>query len=201
MKVLGIMGSPRMGGNSDLLLDATLKGAEAEGADCQKVILQKLDIRPCRHCDGCTRTQGRCVVQDEMQTLYEPLRTADCIVIASPTFFMSLTAQTKMMIDRCQPFWVMKYVAKAPVAQSEHPRKGLYLGVGGCDFKTLFDSARIILRSFFTIAEVPEWEMVTFDSIEHRGEIAEHPTALREAEEAGRRLARVAPRGEEARDA
>jgi hypothetical protein len=189
MKVLGIMGSPRMGGNSDLLLDAALKGAEAEGADCRKVVLQRMDLHPCRHCDGCLRTQGRCVVQDEMQTLYEPLRTADRIIIASPTFFMSLTAQTKAMIDRCQPFWVLKYVAKVPVAQSEHPRKGLYLGVGGCDFRTLFDSARIILRSFFAIAEVPEWGMLTFPSVEHRGEIAQHPTALREAEEAGRRLA------------
>jgi len=191
MKVLGIMGSPRMRGNSDLLLDAALKGAEDEGAECTKVLLPKLNLSPCSHCDGCTRTQGSCVVQDDMQTLYGPLRTADRIIVASPTFFMSLTAQTKMMIDRCQPFWVLKYVAKTPVGQSEHPRRGLYLGVGGCDFKTLFDSARIILRSFFTIAEVPEWEMLTYHSIEHRGEIADHPTALHDAEEAGRRLARA----------
>ncbi len=191
MQVLGIMGSPRIGGNSDLLLDAALRGAEAEGAECRKVVLQRLTVSPCRHCDGCTRTQGRCVVQDDMQTLYEPLRTADRIIIASPTFFMSLTAQTKMMIDRCQPFWVMKYVAKRPVGQSRYPRKGLYLGVGGCDFKTLFDSARIILRSFFAIAEVPEWLMLTYHSVERRGEIADHPTALRDAEEAGRRLARL----------
>jgi multimeric flavodoxin WrbA len=190
VKVLGIMGSPRMRGNSDLLLDAALRGAEAQGAECQKVVLERLDIHPCRHCDGCTRTHGTCVVQDEMQTLYEPLRTADRIVIASPTFFMSLTAQTKAMIDRCQPFWVLKYLVKAPVAKSEYPRKGLYLGVGGCDFKTLFDSARLILRSFFTIAEVPEWEMLTYASVEQRGEIAEHPSALQEAEAAGRELAR-----------
>ncbi|MBM3501674.1 MAG: flavodoxin family protein [Armatimonadetes bacterium] len=192
MKVLGLMGSPRLRGNSDLLLDAALAGAEAQGAECRKVLLSKLDLAPCRHCDGCTRTQGTCVVQDEMQPLYEPLRTADRILIASPVFFMSLTAQTKMMIDRCQPFWVMKYLAKTPVAQSEHPRKGLYLGVGGCDFSTLFDSARLILRSFFTIAEVPDWEMLTFDRVEQRGEIADHPTALRDAEAAGRRLVRPA---------
>jgi multimeric flavodoxin WrbA len=189
MRVLGIMGSPRIGGNSDLLLDACLQGASEAGADCRKVVLNRLDIRPCQHCDGCTRTKGSCVVQDDMQSLYEPLRASDRIVIASPVFFMSLTAQTKAMIDRCQPFWVLKYLAKQPVAQSEHERRGLYLGVGGCDFKTLFDSARLILRSFFTIAEVPEWDMLTYSSVEHRGEIKGHPTALREAAEAGRRLA------------
>jgi len=190
MRVLGIMGSPRLRGNSDLLLDAALQGAEAEGAECRKVVLEKLNIHPCRHCDGCTRTEGQCVVRDDMQTLYEPLRTADRVIIAAPTFFMSLSAQTKIMIDRCQPFWVLKYLVQAPVAQSEHPRKGLYLGVGGCDLKTLFDSARIILRSFFAIAELPEWDMLTFAPVEHRGEIAQHPTALKEAEQAGRRLAK-----------
>jgi len=189
MKVLGIMGSPRLRGNSDLLLDAALQGAESAGGECTKVVLQKLSLAPCRHCEGCTRTEGSCVVQDEMQALYEPLRTADRLIIASPTFFMSLPAQLKMMIDRCQPFWVLKYIVKAPVAQSEHPRRGLYLGVGGCDFATLWDSARIILRSFFTIAEVPKWDMLTYENVEHRGEIAEHPTALRDAEEAARNLA------------
>lgn len=193
MRVLGIMGSPRIGGNSDLLLDAVLEAAEAKGAECQKVVLNRLNIRPCQHCDGCTRTQGSCVVQDDMQTLYEPLRAADRVIVASPVFFMSLTAQTKAMIDRCQPFWVRKYVVKEPVAQSEHKRRGLYLGVGGCDFRTLFDSARIILRSFFTITEVPDWEMLTYNPVEHRGEIGEHPTALSEAAEAGRRLAMLGP--------
>jgi FMN-dependent NADH-azoreductase len=123
-----------------------------------------------------------------MQPLYEPLRRADRIILASPTFFMSLSAQAKILIDRCQPFWVLKYVVQEPVGLSEHPRKGVYLGVGGCDFRTLFDSARLILRSFFTIAEVPDWEMLTYQPVEERGEIAEHPTALQEAEAAGRRF-------------
>lgn len=190
MNVLGIMGSPRIGGNSDLLLDAALRGAADLGADCQKVVLQTLNLSPCRHCDGCLHTRGTCVVQDDMQTLYSPLRTADRIIVASPIFFMSLTAQTKTMIDRCQPFWVLKYVERAAVAQSQYPRRGLYLGVGGCQFRTVFDSAQLILRSFFTIAEVPEWEKLTYAPVEKRGEITGHPTALQEAEQAGRRLVR-----------
>ncbi|MGQ9730573.1 MAG: flavodoxin family protein [Candidatus Zipacnadales bacterium] len=191
MKVLGIMGSPRIRGNSDLLLDAVLKGANETGAECQKVILEELNIRPCRHCEGCTRTQGTCIVPDDMQTLYEPLRRADRIVIAAPIFFMSVSAQTKIMIDRCQPFWVLKYLVKTPIGLSKHSRKGLYIGVGGSNFRTLFDSARLIMRSFFAIAEVPDWDMLTYDSIEHRGKIAEHPTALADAIAAGYQLAQV----------
>ena len=189
MRVLGIMGSPRLRGNSDLLLDAALDAARETGADCQKVVLSKLAIRGCQHCGGCERTRGeRCVQQDEMQNLYEPLRGADRIIVASPMFFMSLTGQTKVMIDRCQPFWVLKYREGKPVGQSEHPRRGLFLGVGGCDFKTLFDSSRLILQSFFTILDVGQWDELTYRSVEHRGEIAQHPAALAEAAEAGRRL-------------
>lgn len=184
------MGSPRLRGNSDLLLDACLESATEAGAACQKVVLNGLNIRPCQHCGGCERSHGEsCVQRDEMQYLYEPLRTADRIVVASPMFFMSLTAQTKVMIDRCQPFWVKKYVEGQPTSAAEHSRRGLFLGVGGCDFRTLFDSSRLILRAFFTMLEVEEWDELTYRSIEHRGEIADHPTALADAAEAGRLLA------------
>ncbi len=189
MKVLGIMGSPRIGGNSDTLLDALMQAAAEEGAECRKVVLNRMEIRPCQHCDGCTRTKGQCAVEDEMQTLYEPLRTADRIILAAPVFFMSLPAQAKAMIDRCQPFWVVKYLVRQPTAQSEHERRGLYLGVGGSDFKSLFDSARLILRAWFTTLDVPQWDMLTYHLVERRGEIKQHPTALGEAAEAGRRLA------------
>jgi NADPH-dependent FMN reductase len=192
MKVLGLMGSPRIRGNSDLLLDAALGAAEQAGAECRKFVLNRMDIKPCQHCEGCTRTRGHCVVEDEMQTLYEPLRTADRIVLAAPTFFMSLSAQAKIAIDRCQPFWVVKYLLRQPTAAAEHERRGLYLGVGGCDFRTVFDSARLILRSWFAVLDVPKWDMLTFNPVEHRGEIASHPTALTEAAEAGSRLAQEA---------
>ena len=188
MRVLGLMGSPRIRGNSDLLLDAALQAATDAGADCQRVVLNRLEVKPCQHCEGCTRTQGQCVIEDEMQSLYEPLRTADRIVLAAPVFFMSLPAQTKAMIDRCQPFWVIKYLMKQAVGRSEHERRGLYLGVGGCDFRTLFDSTRLILRAWFNILDVPQWDVLTYQPVERRGEIKQHPTALVEATEAARSL-------------
>ena len=189
VRIIGFAGSPRRGGNTDLLLDAVLEGACEVGATAQKFVLRDLDIHPCRHCGGCERTAGNCVVEDDMQTLYEPLRSADRIVVASPMFFMSLTAQTKAMIDRCQPFWVRKYVLGQPVAESIHERAGLFVGLGGTKFKTLFDSSRIILRSWFAVLEVPQWHELTYREIDRKGQIADHPTALHDAREAGQRLA------------
>ncbi len=190
MKIIGVMGSPRMRGNSDLLLDAALTAAAESGADCTKLVLSKLNIQACRHCGGCEKLHGEgCVQKDDMRDLYEPIRTADRIIVASPIFFMSLTAQAKAFIDRCQPFWCMKYLEKKPTSDSEHARKGLFIGVGGCDFETLFDSSRLILRSFFTILDMPDWDELTFSSVEDRGEIAQREGALQAAADAGRRLA------------
>lgn len=197
VRVVGFAGSPRRGGNTDMLLDAVLAGADEAGAAVERYVLRDLDIHPCRHCGGCTRTGGKCVVQDDMQTLYQPLRAADRIVIASPMFFMSLTATAKTMIDRCQPFWVLKYLVHQPVASSTYQRAGLFLGVGGTKYKTLFDSSRLILRSWFTIIEVPTWHELTYREVDDKGAIARHPTALAEARQAGQELAAQQVRWEE----
>ena len=128
LKLLAIAGSPRCDGNTDLLLREVVRGAEGEGALVKAVFLRDLCIAPCRHCDGCLKT-GRCVVDDDMQWIHTELRRADRLAVASPIFFMGLTAQTKAMIDRCQALWVMKYVLGLPVAANGgRERRG---GAGG----------------------------------------------------------------------
>jgi len=117
MRVLGIAGSPRRGGNTDLLLEKAIAGASDAGAETEIIVLHGLNISPCRHCDGCLEA-GRCVIEDDMQWIHTRLRESDRLIVASPVFFMGLTAQTKMMIDRCQALWAIKYVLKQPVALS-----------------------------------------------------------------------------------
>ena len=92
MRVLGIAGSPRRGGNTDLLLAEVMKGAASRGAQAKTIILNDLKIAPCQHCDACLKT-GRCKVMDDMQMIYDELRQADRIVLASPIQFMGVTAQ------------------------------------------------------------------------------------------------------------
>ena len=117
MKVLGIAGSPRRGGNTDLLLEQAMVGAKSVGAETETIVLSKLSIEPCRHCDGCL-AEGQCVIDDDMQSIYPKLRQADRIILASPMFFMGITAQAKAMIDRCQALWAIKYVLHQPVAMN-----------------------------------------------------------------------------------
>ena len=188
MRVLGIAGSPRRDGNSDLLLEQVMAGAESAGGETEIIVLHGLNISPCRHCDGCLQT-GECVVEDDMQWVYPKLRGADRLVIASPVFFMGLTAQTKMMIDRCQALWVLKYVLKLPVAlNSGRERKGIFVSVGGTGFSNLFQPSLATIKSFFTVLDITYCGEVTFSRIDEKGAIRGHPTALRDAYEAGRDL-------------
>lgn len=189
-KILAIAGSPRRGGNTDLLLQEVVRGAESEGAEVKALFLRKLCIAPCRHCDSCLET-GRCVVEDDMQWIHAELRRADRLALASPIFFMGLTAQTKAMIDRCQALWVLKYVLKRPVATNEGgERRGLFISVGGTRGPKLFEPAMATVKIFFKTLEFTYAGDLLYRGIDGKGEILEHPTALREAFEAGQKLAR-----------
>jgi multimeric flavodoxin WrbA len=193
LKVLGIAGSPRKEGNTDLLLEQVLAGASNKQTKIKKVYLRKLRIAPCLHCDGCLNT-GICVQHDDMQWLQQDLREADRIVLASPIFFMSLTAQTKAMIDRCQALWAMKYVMKVPVAiPPGKKRRGIFVSVGGTRYKNLFDPSKAILKAWFHTLEVKFDGELTFLGIDEKGAISKHPSALKDAHELGKRLVSEAP--------
>jgi len=189
-KVLGIAGSPRRGGNTDFLLQQAMLGAGKQGAKTKIVVLDELDIAPCHHCDKCLPT-GKCVVEDDMQWLSQELREADYLILASPIFFMGVTAQVKAMIDRCQVLWVIKYVLNLPVAANSHgERKGLFISVGGTKLSNLFSPAIATVKSWFATLDISYAGDLLFSEIEGKGAITKHPTALQEAFLAGQKLIR-----------
>jgi multimeric flavodoxin WrbA len=98
-QVLIFKGSPRVKGNSSLLADQSADGASQAGALVESFSLHQMNIRPCDACDTCRET-GVCVLMDDMQKLYPKLRQADAILIASPIYWFTINAQTKLFIDR-----------------------------------------------------------------------------------------------------
>ncbi len=179
------MGSPRIKGNTDLLLDEALKGAKSEGAEVAKIVVDKLKIAPCREYYGCLK-DGNCVIRDDMDGIYPKLLAADGIIIASPMFFYGLTAQLKALIDRCQALWARKYVLRnLPDAR----RKGAFIAVGATKGKQLFDGSRLTIKYFFQAFGVEYVDELLIRGVDKRDEIKQHPTALSEAFELGRRLA------------
>lgn len=152
MRVLGISGSPKKEGFTNLLLDEALGGARAGGAKVEKIILNELDFRPCQECGGCDDT-GLCVLDDDMKPVYDKFAKADSIIAASPIYFGTVTAQLKAMIDRCQSLWVAKYVLKNDLPAGKK-RKGIFLCVGGKDSEEYFESAKKIIKIFFAILDI-----------------------------------------------
>jgi NAD(P)H-dependent FMN reductase len=189
LKVLGIAGSPRRDGNTDHLLRQVMAGASSSGVKTKTVVLSELNIAPCRHCDGCIKT-GKCVVDDDMQWLHTDIRETEHIVLASPIFFMGVTAQTKAMIDRCQALWVIKYVLKLPVAINPYTeRSGVFISVGGSKLRNLFEPAKATVKSWFTTLDIKYAGELVFSGVEESGSIRLHPTALKDALSIGQKLA------------
>lgn len=98
-RVLGIVGSPRMGGNTESLVDAVLEGAQASGAIIEKVRLSELNIQACRACDGCNETRS-CVIDDDLDGLKEKLAQSDAWVFGTPVYYSGPTTQFKAFMDR-----------------------------------------------------------------------------------------------------
>ena len=186
MKVVGVSGSPRRGGNTETILMEVLRGAEEAGAETRLFILPRMDVSPCHHCDGCL-AEGVCVVKDDMGLIYPEIESLDALVLASPIHFYGVTAQAKTMIDRCQAFWARKYILKRRIAARK--RKGVFISTGGTRFPDLFEHAQATVKNLFLVIDVEYWAELLFRGVDERGEIKEHPTALEDAYLLGKRLA------------
>jgi multimeric flavodoxin WrbA len=188
LKIVAFCGSPRPGGNTEILMNKALRPLIEAGYDITVYPLNTLNIMPCQDCGGCLKT-GFCVLRDDMTGIFAAIRAADRIILASPIFFYSLSAQAKAMVDRCQSFWCEKYLLKKPIPAGLHGRKGLLLLVGGMKKENASHCAEVTAKAFFRTISVPEHETFSYGGVDGRGDIEKHPTALKDAYEAGKRLA------------
>jgi multimeric flavodoxin WrbA len=188
VKVLGIFGSPRRGGNTEILLEEALKGAEKERANIERLYLGDFTITPCKECHGCDDT-GKCILLDDMEKIYPKLLEADVVILASPIFFYGVTAWAKALIDRSQALWARKYLLKDPLLGKEgKKRKGFFISVGATKGPKVFDGAILTVKYFFDVLNAEYAGELVFRGVEAKGDILKHPEALQQAFEAGGKL-------------
>ena len=108
MRVLGLVGSPRKEGNTDLLVNRILDGASESNHFTEKVHLYALDIAPCIDCRSCKKGKFNCVINDDMQRLYPKIEGADVIVFGTPLYWYGPTGKMKLMMDRLRPYITSK---------------------------------------------------------------------------------------------
>jgi len=188
VKILAIYGSPRRNGNTSLLLKKAVKGALEAGAEVEEVFLRDLKMSPCLEIYGCKET-GRCVIQDDFQKVYDQLLVCHGLMLASPIFFYTVSAHTKILMDRCQSLWAKRYcLEKNPIEKRKAKRKGLFISVGATKGKKLFEGTLLSIRYFFDVLDIELWRSLLYRSLDFRGDVLEHPEYLDEAYEAAKEL-------------
>jgi len=177
MKVLGLVGSPRKGGNTDLLVSAVLYGAGASGHEVEKLFVYDFDILPCLDCRGCKKEPFQCVVKDGMKQLYPKLDVADVIVFGTPLYWYGPTAKMKLLVDKLRPYAVSKKLkgkrAVLIVPSEEGP-----------DACTQLVS---MFKRSFGYLEVDLARKILVKASE-KGEVKQQPKVLEEAYQLGRAL-------------
>lgn len=182
-KILILKGSPRTRGNSATLADQVAEGARQAGADVESVYLHSLDIRPCDACDLCHEQGKGCVIEDDMQPLYPKLTAADAIVIASPVYWFTISAQTKLCIDR----W---YALETPQgSQLRGKQIGIVLTYGDTD---LYTSGGVnALHTFDSMFRYLGCEIVgrVYGTANDAGDAGKQPELMDRARKLGEKLA------------
>lgn len=192
LKVCGIVGSPKKNGNTDLLVSNVLEGARTGGAETEKIYLNDLRIKPCQSC-GVDPNPKFCLFNDDMKIIYAALGSCDAIVLGSPVYFDTVSAQTKLMIDRCN--CLMPYIEQSDgssgfVRRIEKKKKGVFIAVAGMDQE--FNTILTTVRGFFNWANIELAKTIFFAHDDNDlGGVKSKKEKMDQAFEVGAMLARM----------
>ena len=160
MNILILSGSPRKGGNTELLAEAFAKGASARH-HVEIVSVRDYKVNPCLGCNACFMTNGICAQKDDMSVIYEKMNQTDMLVIASPVYFYGISAQLKAVIDRFHN----------PIRDTFHIKKMALLLVGAATLPELFDAILTeynLCLNFFNIEDAGK---VLVRGVKEKGDI------------------------------
>jgi len=184
-KIIALFGSPRKKGNSTLLANHIIIGAESQGAAVESIYLNDLDITPCQGCYACQMEDSQgCAVDDDMQGIYPKIVEADALIIASPVYWFNMSAQTKIFMDRCIALYNQNPEESALYG------KNIAIAMTYGD-KDVFCSGCInALRTFQDAYNFVGADIVgmVYGSAEAPGEIAANAGLIQDAEALGKKL-------------
>ena len=174
MNILILSGSPRKGGNTELLVEAFVKGA-SQKHHVEVVSVHDYKVNPCMGCNACFKSESNsCVQKDDMPLIYEKMAVADMLVIASPVYFYGLSAQLKAVIDRFHN----------PVRDTYHIKKTALLLVGAASLPELFDGILAQYRLCLNFFKLEDAGRVLVRGVKDKGDI-QNTEAIQKANELG----------------
>jgi multimeric flavodoxin WrbA len=177
MNILILSGSPRKGGNTDLLVEAFVKGA-SQKHHVEVVSVRDYKVNPCMGCNACFKNKDNtCAQKDDMPLVYEKMSQADMLVIASPVYFYGLSAQLKTVIDRFHN----------PIRDTFPLKKMALLLVGAATLPELFDSILTQYKLCLNFFKLEDAGRVLVRGVKDKGDI-KNTDALNEAFELGQQI-------------
>lgn len=192
MHVLIILGSPRKGGNSEILSRSLAEGiTQGHDATVEFIRVNDLRISACQGCGGCNTT-GNCVINDDMTSLYDKVDLCDCLVLASPIYFYGISAQCKAFIDRFQARWARKYLLQNRFRR-EDQRRGFLLATAATHGQKVFDGALLTARTLFDALDMVFGDSLLARGVDQKGAMLNQPELLQQAVVLGRLIVSGAP--------
>jgi multimeric flavodoxin WrbA len=182
-KVLVLLGSPRKKGNSAILAERIAKGAKSVGADVETLFIHGMKIAPCNSCYACQKPKSLgCSIDDDMQIVYKKLLASDAWIIASPVYWFTMSAQTKLWMDRT--------FALLPRAEEAFTGKRIAIAMSYGDSDPLKSGCVNALRSFQDAYGYVQACIVgmVYGSAMDAGEIKNNNSLMKEAEKLGKQL-------------
>ncbi|MCR4435267.1 MAG: flavodoxin family protein [Clostridiales bacterium] len=175
--IVAVYGSPRKGGNTDILLDSFLQPiSRHESID--RFYLRDLTLKPCIACGKCDKT-GICIFNDDLWGIYEKIESASAVVLSSPIHFASVTSIMKIFVDRAQPFWARKYLLGR---KNPHPeRKGFFICSGAINTDKHFLNSKLVIQTLFKNLDIEYSGDLFFSGVDGKGEIRNKAGAIHSA--------------------
>ncbi len=189
MKVCGIVGSPNKKGNVDLLVSQVLEGAKSRGTETEKIYLNDLKIKPCQSCTKDPHPKY-CFFEDDMDQVYTMLKVCGAVVLGSPVYFDTVSAQVKLMIDRSNclmPYKKFRNGSYGFVRRMKKEKKGVFVAVAGAEQE--FETILTTVGGFFNWANIELIETILYShSDENYGGIKNDKRLMEKAFQIGARL-------------
>ena len=191
-KVIGLLGSPLPEGNTARLLEQALRGATDAGCETEIIHVATLAFESCMEMMFC-KEHETCIMDDDMQAMYGKLKETDGLIIATPVMTMGIPGKLKSFIDRCQVFFMAKYVRRQPFITKERKmrRGSLFICISGMNVPGIFDGAKKTVLAFLDIVDCPLKDELLVPDMDTVLDVSKHQELLDAAYRKGLALGKL----------
>ncbi len=176
MNIIALLGSPRPEGNSTLLARAFLDACQSLGAAVQSHFLNKMDYQGCQACLGCKTKAQVCILKDDMTPVYDAIRQADVLVLASPVYFGDLSGQLKSAYDRFYAYFEPNFASRLPAG-----KQAVFILTQGNPDEAQFQDIFPRYEAFMQWLGVQPCHLLRACGLQAPGEVKARPQALQAA--------------------